>query len=62
MAHFLEYSGEMINDCFAIFFIILQLNNETKNLMETMSTTLDRLLDKNGIELVKKWFIISIYL
>lgn len=22
-AHFLEYSGEMINDCFAIFFIII---------------------------------------
>lgn len=22
-AHFLEYSGEMVNDCFAIFFISL---------------------------------------
>ncbi|CAD8094181.1 unnamed protein product [Paramecium sonneborni] len=54
MAHFLEYSGEMINDCFAIFFIIIQLNKETQDIMETMQTSLERLLDKNGIELVRK--------
>lgn len=42
----------MINDCFAIFFIVLQLNNERKFQMETMYNTLEMLLDKNGIELV----------
>jgi hypothetical protein len=25
LAHFLEYNGEMINDCFVFFFIYLQL-------------------------------------
>ncbi|CAD8085260.1 unnamed protein product [Paramecium primaurelia] len=53
IAHFLEYSGEMINDCFAIFFIILQLNIERQYMLETMQSTLETLLDKNGIELFK---------
>ncbi|CAD8047737.1 unnamed protein product [Paramecium primaurelia] len=48
-AHYLEYSGEMINDCFVIFFIVLQLNQENTNILETMQMQLDKLLELNGI-------------
>ncbi|CAK88371.1 unnamed protein product (macronuclear) [Paramecium tetraurelia] len=48
-AHYLEYSGEMINDCFAIFFIVIQLNKENTNILQTMQTQLDKLLELNGI-------------
>ncbi|CAD8056099.1 unnamed protein product [Paramecium sonneborni] len=52
-SHFLEFSGEMINDCFAIFFIVLQLQKENTNIFQTMQMQLDKLLELNGITFIQ---------